>query len=119
MPQQDILRYLGAINAGYAALALLRFIPLAMTVRGRIQANGGSAPTTTDKYLDATLDIVSLTVLGLANASQAFCNLFVARPSGRWVVGHWRGLKTDRITLLDSLFTVLDFGIVGARLAGF
>lgn len=111
------MRYLGGINAGYAVLALLRFIPLF----GVVQSKGADAvsDSSASKEVQAALDVFALSALGLANASQAYCNFFVAKPSGRWIVGTWRGLQTDRITLLDSLFTILDLSIVGARLLGF
>jgi ribosome modulation factor len=111
------MRYLGGINAGYALLSLLRFIPL----YGVILSKGPNAVATSSasREVQAHLDILALTALGLANASQAYCNFFVAKPSNRWIVGTWRGSKTDRITILDAFFTVLDFSIVGARLAGF
>ena len=111
------MRYLGAINVGYAVLALFRFVPL----MGIVQNKGpqATASSSAAKEVQAYLDVISLTALGLASASQAFCNFFVARPSNRWIVGRFRGLKTDRITILDSLFTVLDFAIVGVRLAGY
>lgn len=113
----DLLRYLGAINVGYAALALLRFIPLAGVVRSKgMLATSSSA---SNKEVQAYLDIICLSTLGLANLSQALCNFIVARSSQRWIVGKFQGVKTDRITILDSLFTVLDFAIVGVRMAGY
>lgn len=65
-----------------------------------------------DKVND--LDILALTVLGIANASQAYGNLFVLRYTDRWIVG--KGF--DRITVLDTVFAVLDFAVVGAKVAG-
>jgi hypothetical protein len=111
------MRYLGGINAGYAALALLRFIPLYGVVRSK-GADAVSA-SSASKEVQAALDVLALSALGLANASQAYCNFFIAKPSNRWIVGTWRGFETDRITLLDALFTVVDFSIVGARLMGY
>lgn len=113
----DIMRYLGGINGGYAILALLRFIPLAISLSSK--DNRQNPLLTNQHQFNVNSDILCLTALGLANLSQAALNFFYARQSGRWIVGHWRGLKTDRITILDSLFTVLDFSIVGARLAGY
>jgi hypothetical protein len=52
------------------------------------------------------LDIVALAVLGLANFSQAFLNFTTGRNNGRWIMG--KGF--DRITVLDALCTVLDWG---------
>lgn len=111
------MRYLGGINLGYAVPATLRFIPLLGVVRSKgLDAVAASKPA---KEVQAALDVLSLTALGLANFSQAYLNLFVARPSNRWNVGFYKGLQTDRITILDSLFTILDLSIVGARLAGY
>lgn len=111
------MRYLGGINLGYAILATLRFIPLFGVVRSK--GPDAVAASNSAKEVQAALDVLSLTALGFANLSQAYLNFFVAKPSNRWIVGNWKGLQTDRITLLDSLFTILDFGIVGARLAGY
>jgi hypothetical protein len=58
------------------------------------------------------LDVLALTVLALANGSQAFLNLFVYRKNDRWIMG--KGL--DRITVLDTVFTILDAAVVIAKL---
>jgi hypothetical protein len=85
----DIMAYLGYINVGFAALAGLRLYSLV------------DSPASPD------LDILALTVLGIANGSQACGNFVRARKSGRWIMGNgW-----DRITVLDALFMVLD-GVV-------
>jgi hypothetical protein len=119
----DIMRYLGGINAGYAILAFLRFIPLAISLsskdnRQKINFLVPGNSLEKNQFIAAT-DLICLTTLGFANLSQAALNFFYARQSGRWIVGYWRGLKTDRITILDTLFTILDFSIVGARLLGY
>tara|TARA_R110002060_G_scaffold43513_3_gene54925 strand:- start:100 stop:507 length:408 start_codon:yes stop_codon:yes gene_type:complete len=107
----DILAYLGNINLGFVALAGLRLYSLCL-------ANIGASPDQAfvigsgDKVND--LDILALTVLGIANASQAYGNLFVLRYTDRWIVG--KGF--DRITVLDTVFAVLDFAVVGAKVAG-
>ena len=111
------MRYLGGINAGYAVLALFRFIPLAISLKNG--KDNIKLQQIDQNHATSTIDIICLTTLGIANISQALLNFFYARQSGRWIIGRWRGWKTDRITILDSLFTILDFGIVGARLAGF
>lgn len=115
----DMMRYLGGINGGYAILAFLRFLPLAISLFNVNDDQRINLKIKEDHQITVTADLLCFTALGLANISQAILNFFYAKPSGRWIVGHWRGLKTDRITILDSLFTVLDFSIVGARLAGF
>jgi hypothetical protein len=86
----DIMAYLGYINVGYAVLAGLR-------LRGLSQTNG---PTSATK----DLDILAMTVLAIANGSQAWGNFVRSRGSGRWIMGE--GL--DRITVLDAAFLVLD-----------
>jgi len=94
----DIMAYLGYINVGYATLAGLR---LWSHVKG---TRSGS---------DVGLDILALTVLGIANASQAWGNFVRSRSSGRWIMGR----SWDRITVLDALFTVLDGATVLAFIA--
>lgn len=54
---------------------------------------------------DIPLDVLALLVLGLANFSQAFLNFSNGLNSNRWIMG--KGF--DRITVLDALFTVLDW----------
>jgi hypothetical protein len=54
---------------------------------------------------DIPLDVTALVVLGLANFSQAYMNFFTATQNDRWIMG--KGL--DRITVLDFMFTVLDW----------
>ena len=89
------MAYLGYINVGYAALAGLR-------LWGHVSHSGSD--------LNADLDILALTILGVANASQAWGNFVLSRSSGRWIMGTgW-----DRITVLDALFTVLNGAAVYA-----
>ncbi|KIW02790.1 uncharacterized protein PV09_05851 [Verruconis gallopava] len=84
-----IMAYLGYINVGYAALAGLRAHRL-----------GASRAATTTREMD----LLALTVLAVANGSQAWGSFMRSRGSGRWIMGH--GL--DRITVLDTVFMVLD-----------
>ena len=94
----DIMAYLGYINVGYAALAGLRLWN--HVSRSSLGSN-------------VDLDVMALTVLGIANASQAWGNFVLSRNSGRWIMGNgW-----DRITVLDALFTVLDGAAVYAFLS--
>lgn len=60
---------------------------------------------------DIALDITALLVLGLANFSQAILNFTLSRKNDRWIMG--KGF--DRITVLDAVFTVLDWGFALAR----
>jgi len=91
----DIMAYLGGINVGYAVLAALRLYSLS---RGPSAEDGDS-------------DVLALTVLSLANASQAVLN-FGLSSKDRWIMG--KGL--DRITVLDAVFAVLDAAVVVARM---
>lgn len=69
----DLLAYLGSINTGFVSLAELR---LYFLLRGSLAL--GSEET--------DLDVLALTVLGIANASQAFLNLVLYRATDDWVV---------------------------------
>lgn len=89
------MAYLGGINTGYVALAAFRLYSLSK----------GS-----DRNGD--LDVLALTVLSIANASQAVLNFGLSPKSGRWIMG----TGFDRITVLDALFGVLDAAVVIARL---
>lgn len=89
------MAYLGGINVGYAVLAALRLYSLS---RGPSAEDGDS-------------DVLALTVLSLANASQAVLN-FGLSSKDRWIMG--KGL--DRITVLDAVFAVLDAAVVVARM---
>lgn len=66
----------------------------------------------TEASEDTNLDVLALIVLAVANASQAFLNLAVMRRNERWIVG--KGF--DRITVLDTVFSVLDTAVVVAKL---
>jgi hypothetical protein len=92
----DTMAYLGAINTSMALLAAIRLYTIIRPSRafstGSIQG-------------DRPLDITALVVLGLANFSQAYMNFSTALRSDRWIMG--KGL--DRITILDALFTLLDW----------
>jgi hypothetical protein len=90
-----VMAYLGYINVGFAALAGIRLWQLAP-----------ASPVMSE------LDVLALTVLGIANGSQAWGNFVLSPKSGRWIMG--TGL--DRITVLDALFLVLDGGVVLAYL---
>jgi hypothetical protein len=92
----DTMAYLGAINTSMALLAVIRLYAI---IRPSKAFSTGSAQG------DIPLDITALVVLGLANFSQAYMNFSTALRSDRWIMG--RGL--DRITILDALFTVLDW----------
>jgi len=98
----DIMAYLGGMNTPLALLALLRLIAL-LQPSNRLLSTGSSSG-------DVQLDIVALLVLGLANCSQAVLNFTMSRQSGRWIMG--RGL--DRITVLDTFFTICDWLAVWA-----
>ncbi|KAL2847103.1 hypothetical protein BJX68DRAFT_240226 [Aspergillus pseudodeflectus] len=99
----DIMAYLGGMNTAPMLLALLRL--WAIWKKPRFLTTG------TEKG-DLRLDIVALLVLGLANCSQAFLNFTTARTNRRWIMG--KGL--DRITVLDAVFTVLDWTAAFVRI---
>lgn len=98
----DILAYLGAMNTSLAALALLRLYAM---VRGSKIFSSGTTRG------DVPLDVLALSVLGLANCSQAWMNFRTALTNDRWIMG--KGL--DRITVLDAVFTVLDWTAAWGR----
>ncbi|KAH7400377.1 hypothetical protein BKA64DRAFT_671754 [Cadophora sp. MPI-SDFR-AT-0126] len=106
----DILAYLGNINLGFVALAAFRLYSLYRT-NNAASSSETSGTGVGDRVND--LDILALTVLGIANASQAYENLCVLRYNDRWILG--KGF--DRITVLDTVFTVLDFAVVWAKVA--
>ncbi len=101
----DILAYLGNINLGYVVLAALRLYSL-------YRYNKVPSASVTTETGEGDPDLLALTALRIANASQAYGNLCVLRYTDRWIVG--KGF--DRITVLDTVFAVLDFAVVGARL---
>ncbi|CAG9945254.1 unnamed protein product [Clonostachys rosea f. rosea IK726] len=92
----DILAYLGAMNTSLAALAILRLYAMLRPTK---------ALSTGTAQGDIPLDVLALVVLGVGNASQAWMNFRTALTSDRWIMG--RGF--DRITVLDAVFTVLDW----------
>jgi hypothetical protein len=93
----DLMAYLGGINSSLALLASLRLYAR-FRPSSRILSTGSITG-------DVPLDVLALTVLGLANCSQAFLNFTMGRQNTRWIVGKgW-----DRITVLDAVFTVVDW----------
>jgi hypothetical protein len=92
----DIMAYLGSINTSMALLALLRLYTIIKPTK---------ALSTGSVKGDVPLDVMALLVLGLANFSQAFMNFSLGWRTDRWIMG--KGF--DRITVLDALFTVLDW----------
>lgn len=100
----DIMAYLGAMNVSLAALALLRlhalFRPEGAFSTGSLEG-------------DTPLDVTALVVLGVANCSQAVMNFSTALSGDRWIMG--KGL--DRITVLDAVFTVLDWLAAAKKMA--
>lgn len=92
----DIMAYLGSMNTSMALLAILRLYTI---VRPSKALSTGTAKG------DVPLDVLALLVLGLANFSQAFINFSLGFRSNRWIMG--KGF--DRITVLDAVFTVLDW----------
>lgn len=94
----DIMGYLGFMNTSLAALSLLRLYVL-------FKPSASRALTTGTVAGDIPLDVLSLVILGIANCSQAYGNFMGALGSDRWIMG--KGL--DRITVLDAVFTVLDW----------
>ncbi|KAF2427120.1 hypothetical protein EJ08DRAFT_663053 [Tothia fuscella] len=98
----DVMAYLGLINVGFAALAGMRLYSSVF------------APSSLSSPLTALseADILALMVLGIANGSQAWGNFVRTSGNGRWIMGSgW-----DRITVLDAVFMILDFAVMGAHL---
>lgn len=100
----DIMAYLGSINTSMALLALLRLYAIARPSRFL---------STGSRKGDVPLEVTALLVLGLANCSQAFMNFALGLRSQRWIMG--KGL--DRITVLDAVFTVLDWCAAAGMMA--
>lgn len=96
----DLLAYLGGMNLALAGLAILRLAVLLDVPFAAL-----STFTTGSAKGDKPMDVLSLTVLGLANFSQARVNLYVVRGTGRWIMGD----LTEAITLVDGLLTVFDW----------
>ncbi|KAK4897282.1 hypothetical protein LTR27_004802 [Elasticomyces elasticus] len=99
----DIMSYLGGMNSSLALLALFRVYAL-FKPDSRLPMRTVAG--------EASLDVIALSVLGLANFSQALCNFTISAQNDRWIMG--KGL--DRITVLDALFTVLDWTAAFVRL---
>ncbi|KAL8382439.1 hypothetical protein RB595_006293 [Gaeumannomyces hyphopodioides] len=102
----DIMAYLGGMNASLALLALLRLYAVARPSSSRLLGGGGGGDVSS-----SSPDVTALAVLGLANFSQAALNFAIGARSDRWIMG--KGL--DRITVLDAVFTVLDWTAALAR----
>lgn len=100
----DIMAYLGAINTPMVLLALLRLVTIFKPIKG---LSNGSIDD------DIPLDVMALFVLGLANFSQAYMNFWSGWRTDRWIMG--KGL--DRITVLDALFTILDWSAAIKKLS--
>ncbi|EJT78040.1 hypothetical protein GGTG_03143 [Gaeumannomyces tritici R3-111a-1] len=103
----DIMAYLGGMNTSLALLALLRLYAVARPSPSRDMV--GDASSSSSSSLSP--DVTALAVLGLANFSQAALNFTIGARSDRWIMG--KGL--DRITVLDVVFTVLDWTAALAR----
>jgi hypothetical protein len=96
----DIMAYLGGMNTSMALLALLRLYAMF-----KPSSSSSRALSTGSAKGDIPLDVVALLVLGMANFSQAFLNFSLGLRRQRWILG--KGF--DRITVLDAVFTVLDW----------
>lgn len=97
----DIMAYLGGMNTAMATLAAFRIYGLLR----RAAASSGPAFSIRNADGDFSIDFTVLVVLGLGNFSQAVFNFTRGRGADRWIMG--KGL--DRITVLDAVFTVLDW----------
>lgn len=93
----DIMAYLGGMNTALAALAVFRLYSLFRRAAAPFSIRNADG--------DFSPDFMVLVVLGLGNCSQAVLNFTRSRGSDRWIIG--KGL--DRITVLDAVFTVLDW----------
>eukprot|EP01111_Echinosteliopsis_oligospora_P017823 TRINITY_DN7867_c0_g1_i2.p1 TRINITY_DN7867_c0_g1~~TRINITY_DN7867_c0_g1_i2.p1 ORF type:complete len:153 (-),score=24.31 TRINITY_DN7867_c0_g1_i2:109-567(-) len=87
---RDVMKFLGAFNLSMVILCLLRIRSL---VRRRDENNDES-------------DKTAMTVLGTANLSQFVMDM-LSLSTLRWRLG---GL--DIITVMDGIFSVVDFGYV-------
>lgn len=101
----DIMAYLGGMNTSLAVLAGLRLYALFRPSSALVST--GSAKG------DVPLDFLALVVLGVGNFSQAFANFTIGARTDRWIMG--KGL--DRITVLDAVFTVLDWTAAFGRVS--
>lgn len=95
----DILSYLGSMNSALAVLAAIRLYAL-------------WRPSRVLGKEDIALDVTAMIVLGVGNLSQAILNFTRSRWNDRWIMG--KGF--DRITVLDTLFTILDCSAALARI---
>ena len=86
------MAYLGGMNTALLALAAIRLY--AHLRPSRVLGKD-----------DLALDVTALLVLGVGNCSQMVLNFTTSRRNDRWIMG--KGL--DRITVLDTVFTVLDW----------
>jgi hypothetical protein len=102
----DLMALLGGINSSLALFAWLRLYARVVP-SSRLFSTGSLTG-------DLPLDVLALTVLGLANCSQAVVNFALCRPNDRWICG--KGL--DRITVLDTVFTVVDWTAAVVRAVG-
>ena len=93
------MAYLGGMNTALLALAAIRFYAYLRPSR----ALGKE---------DIALDVTSLIVLGVGNCSQMVLNFSKSRWNDRWIMG--KGL--DRITVFDTIFTILDWTAALARI---
>lgn len=89
------------------SLALLALIRLYAIIRPSKLFSTGTAQG------DVPFDVTALLVLGVANCSQAVLNFGTGLRTDRWIMG--KGL--DRITVLDAVFTVLDWAAVIGKLS--
>lgn len=99
----DVMAYLGGMNTAMAALAVFRIYSLFR--RAVTGSSNAAAFSIRNADGDFSPDFMVLVVLGLGNCSQAVLNFTRSRSSDRWIMG--KGL--DRITVLDAVFTVLDW----------
>lgn len=100
----DVMAYLGGMNTAMAALTVFRIYSLFRRAFTG-SSNDGAAFSIRNADGDFSPDFMVLVVLGLGNCSQAVLNFTRSRNSDRWIMG--KGL--DRITVLDAVFTVLDW----------
>lgn len=95
----DVMAYLGGMNTAMATLAVFRAYSLFRRGTSAIPFSIRTADG------DFSADFMVLVVLGVGNFSQAVLNFTTSRNEDRWIMG--KGL--DRITVLDAVFTVLDW----------
>lgn len=81
----DLMRYLGGINLAPAVLAFIRLYAV-YSVWACPVCDHKALDTITGT--DVRMDVLALTALFAANASQCVLNFGVLRGSGRWIVGN-------------------------------